>query len=89
MVTGSDSLDSYEALWSVLSCLTLILLLTHSFDRELAELLGQVKPPTATKEEIDKSGLQVMKASDLQRFEQEGKVSSNCVERVRIANPHE
>ncbi|KAF8259628.1 hypothetical protein EI94DRAFT_1009151 [Lactarius quietus] len=30
-----------------------------SFD-ELAELLGQVKPPTATKEDINKSGLEVI-----------------------------
>ncbi|KAH9073536.1 hypothetical protein EDB83DRAFT_2358195 [Lactarius deliciosus] len=27
---------------------------------ELAELLGQVKPPTATKEDIDKSGLETL-----------------------------
>ncbi|KAF7799383.1 hypothetical protein EIP86_010615 [Pleurotus ostreatoroseus] len=66
MVTGSDSLDSYEALW------------------ELAELLGQVKPPTATREDIDKSGLQIIKASDLSRYEKEGRVQSNCVERCLI-----
>lgn len=67
MVTGSDNLDSYEALW------------------ELAELLGQVKPPTATREEIDKSGLQIVKASDLPALEKEGRVASNCVDRVRRA----
>ncbi|KAI0754665.1 hypothetical protein C8Q80DRAFT_1094074 [Daedaleopsis nitida] len=66
MVTGSDNLDSYEALW------------------ELAELLGQVKPPVATREDIDKSGLQVIQYSDLERYEQEGKVASNCVERCLI-----
>jgi len=66
MVTGSDSLDSYEALW------------------ELAELLGQVKPPVATREDIDNSGLQIIKSADLQRYEQEGRVANNCTERCLI-----
>ncbi|KAH9829668.1 uncharacterized protein C8Q71DRAFT_717942 [Rhodofomes roseus] len=66
MVTGSDSLDSYEALW------------------ELAELLGQVKPPVATREDIDNSGLQIIKSSELARYEEEGRVASNCVERCLI-----
>ncbi|KZT67100.1 hypothetical protein DAEQUDRAFT_410989 [Daedalea quercina L-15889] len=66
MVTGSDSLDSYEALW------------------ELAELLGQVKPPVATREDIDNSGLQIIKSSELSRYEGEGRVASNCVERCLI-----
>ncbi|EKM49628.1 uncharacterized protein PHACADRAFT_166995 [Phanerochaete carnosa HHB-10118-sp] len=66
MVTGSDNLDSYEALW------------------ELAELLGQVKPPTATREDIDKSGLQIVKASELPRLEEEGRVASNCVDRCLV-----
>lgn len=51
--------------------------------RELAELLGQVKPPIATREEIEKSGLEVFKASLLQEYEANGKVASNCVDRVR------
>lgn len=50
--------------------------------RELAELLGQVKPPTASREDIDNSGLQIIKASDLSKYEEEGKVASNCVDRV-------
>ncbi|KIP03742.1 hypothetical protein PHLGIDRAFT_31661 [Phlebiopsis gigantea 11061_1 CR5-6] len=66
MVTGSDNLDSYEALW------------------ELAELLGQVKPPTATHEEVDNSGLQIIKASDLSRYEEEGRIASNCVDRCLV-----
>lgn len=66
MVTGSDNLDSYEALW------------------ELAELLGQVKPPVATREEIDSSGLQIIKFTELARYEQQGKVASNCAERCLI-----
>ncbi|KAI0689416.1 hypothetical protein C8T65DRAFT_746191 [Cerioporus squamosus] len=66
MVTGSDNLDSYEALW------------------ELAELLGQVKPPVATREDIDNSGLQIIKSRELEQYEREGKVASNCVERCLI-----
>ncbi|RPD54681.1 hypothetical protein L227DRAFT_511280 [Lentinus tigrinus ALCF2SS1-6] len=66
MVTGSDNLDSYEALW------------------ELAELLGQVKPPVATREDIENSGLQIIKSSELEDYEREGKLASNCVERCLI-----
>lgn len=66
MVTGSDNLDSFEALL------------------ELAELLGQVKPPTATREEIEKSGLQIIKPCDLEKYEKEGRVASNCVDRCLI-----
>ena len=49
---------------------------------ELAEMLGQVKPPTATREDIAKSGLEVIRPSDLEQYEKDGRVSSNCVERV-------
>ncbi|THG99579.1 hypothetical protein EW026_g2793 [Hermanssonia centrifuga] len=66
MVTGSDRLDSYEALW------------------ELAELLGQVKPPTATRQDIDNSGLQIIKASELGMYEQQGRIASNCVDRCLV-----
>ncbi|KAH7915433.1 hypothetical protein BJ138DRAFT_1109648 [Hygrophoropsis aurantiaca] len=51
---------------------------------DLAELLGQVKPPTASKEEIDRSGLEVIKPSSLQQYEQEKKISSNCVDKCLI-----
>ncbi|TFY73022.1 hypothetical protein EWM64_g10989, partial [Hericium alpestre] len=51
---------------------------------ELAELLGQVKPPTATKEEIAKSGLEVLHAADLAEYEKDNRVSSNCVDRCLI-----
>lgn len=54
----------------------------YVWPRELAELLGQVKPPTATHEEIDNSGLQIIKGSDLSRYEEDGRVASNCVDRV-------
>lgn len=49
---------------------------------ELAELLGQVKPPTATREDIERSGLEIIRASDLERLESEGRVANNCVDRV-------
>lgn len=55
----------------------------HYF-RELAELLGQVKPPVATREDIDNSGLQIIKASEMKRYEEEGRIASNCTDRVRI-----
>ncbi|CCM00616.1 uncharacterized protein FIBRA_02652 [Fibroporia radiculosa] len=66
MVTGSGSLDSYEALW------------------ELAELLGQVKPPVATQEDIDNSGLQIIKSTEIAHYEMEGRLASNCVDRCLI-----
>ena len=50
--------------------------------RELADLLGQVKPPTVSKDEIDKSGLEIIKAAQLSQHENDGKVSSNCLDRV-------
>jgi len=51
---------------------------------ELAELLGQVKPQTVSKEEIDRSGLEIIKPSALEEYEKEGKVASNCLERCLI-----
>ena len=56
--------------------------------RELAELLGQVKPPVATREDIDKSGLQIIKTSDLEEYERQGRVASNCIERVSLSALH-
>lgn len=51
---------------------------------DLAELLGQVKPPTVSKEEIDKSGLEVIKSTSLAEYERGGKISSNCIDRCLI-----
>ena len=48
------------------------LTLLNSPFRELAELLGQVKPPVATREDIDKSGLQVISAGDLEEYVSKG-----------------
>lgn len=54
--------------------------------RELAALIGQVKPPTATPEDIEKSGLQIIKSADIPQYAAEGKVASNCIDRVSF-NP--
>ncbi|KAI0325052.1 hypothetical protein GY45DRAFT_1375060 [Cubamyces sp. BRFM 1775] len=51
---------------------------------ELAELLGQVKPQVATWEDIEKSDLQTVKFSQLEQYEREGRVASNCVDRCLI-----
>lgn len=51
---------------------------------ELAELLGQVKPPTVSKEDIEKSGLEVIKPSQVEQYEKENKIASNCTERCLI-----
>ncbi|KIM78467.1 hypothetical protein PILCRDRAFT_824363 [Piloderma croceum F 1598] len=51
---------------------------------ELAELLGQVKPQTVSKEEIDNSGLEVIQPAALEQYEKDGKIASNCMERCLI-----
>lgn len=53
-------------------------------NRELAEMLGQVKPPTVSKEEIEKSGLEICKPAALEEYEKAGRVASNCLERVSL-----
>ncbi|EJD50591.1 hypothetical protein AURDEDRAFT_112196 [Auricularia subglabra TFB-10046 SS5] len=51
---------------------------------QLADLLGQVKPPVASKEDIEKSGLEVFKADMLPKYADEGKVALNTVERCLV-----
>ncbi|EKM75523.1 hypothetical protein AGABI1DRAFT_116356 [Agaricus bisporus var. burnettii JB137-S8] len=51
---------------------------------ELVEMLGSAKASTASKDDIEKSGLEVIKRSQLEMYEREKKVSSNCVERCLI-----
>ena len=50
--------------------------------RELADLLEHVKPPTLSKDEIDKSGLEIIEAAQLSQHENDGKASLNCLDRV-------
>jgi hypothetical protein len=86
IVTGTDGMDSYDALWWVLSLFWIKLDLTRRY-RELAALIGQVKPPTATPEDIEKSGLQIIRSTDIPQYAAEGKVASNCIDRVSIDLP--
>ena len=51
---------------------------------ELAELLGQVMPPTATKEDFNNSGLEVIHWSMLVEYEKAGRIAPMCVDRVRL-----
>lgn len=55
--------------------------------RELAALIGQVKPPTATPEDIEKSGLKIIKSTDIPRYSAEGRVAPNCIDRVSLGHP--
>lgn len=61
-------------------------LLLNQFDQDdfwgLAELLGQVKPPVASKNDIERSGLELIKASQIAEHEKQGKITSNTSERV-------
>ncbi|KAG8949208.1 hypothetical protein FRC04_009007 [Tulasnella sp. 424] len=63
-------------------------LLLNQFDQDdfwgLAELLGQVKPPVASKTDIDQSGLEIIKPSQVAEYEKEGKITSNTSERCLI-----
>jgi len=63
-------------------------LLLNQIDQDdfwgLAELLGQVKPPVASKSDIDRAGLEIVKASELSQREKDGRVTSNTSERCLI-----
>lgn len=50
----------------------------------LSELLGQVKPPTATKEDLEKAELEIWPAAKLQELVDEGKVLSSCLDRCLV-----
>jgi hypothetical protein len=52
---------------------------------EPAELLGQAKPQTASKEDIDNSGLEVIRMNVLAEYEKTGRVAPMCVDRVRAS----
>ena len=54
----------------------------ESFE-ELVELLGQAKPQTSSKEDIDNSGLEVIHMNVLAEYEKAGRVAPMCVDRVR------
>lgn len=75
-------MDSFETLLYVVLTSSTRLLADKSLSRELADILGQVKPPTASKEDIERSGLEVIQASSLEEYEKTERVASNCTERV-------
>ncbi|KAJ7843392.1 hypothetical protein B0H14DRAFT_2778677 [Mycena olivaceomarginata] len=52
--------------------------------RELPELLGYARPPTASKADIARAGLTVLRPAELPEAEKAGRVVSNCVERCLI-----
>ncbi|KAG8683686.1 hypothetical protein FRC08_014138, partial [Ceratobasidium sp. 394] len=47
----------------------------------LNEFLGQVKPPTASREDIAKAGLRVIKGAQVEEYAKNGNVTENCTER--------
>ena len=47
----------------------------------LAEMMGQHKPPTATKDEIEKSNLQVIKGEVVPGYVEDGKILSITADR--------
>ncbi|KIY47721.1 hypothetical protein FISHEDRAFT_74387 [Fistulina hepatica ATCC 64428] len=59
---------------------------SESFEQliALADLLGQVKPPTVTRDEIERSGLQIIRASQLNELVQTGRLKSSCAERCLV-----
>ena len=54
------------------------------FDRALAELMGQAKPPTATTADIANSGLEIIKGATVKACCAEGKVLENSSDRCMI-----
>ncbi|KAJ7834611.1 hypothetical protein B0H13DRAFT_222036 [Mycena leptocephala] len=51
---------------------------------ELPELLGYARPPTASKADIARAGLKVIRRDALPAAEKDGRVVENCVERCLI-----
>ena len=85
IVTGTDGMDSYDALWFVFSSRWIYTPFLTTGNRELAALIGQVKPPTATPEDIEKSGLQIIKSTAIPQYADEGRVASSCIDRVSLS----
>jgi len=51
----------------------------------IGELMGPGKPPTASKEDIESAGLQLVDASEIARLGEEGVVLSICVDRCLVS----
>jgi len=57
-------------------------------DEEMAlvsELMGPGKPPTATQDDIEKSGLTVVDSSEIAKLGEQGVILENCVERCLVS----
>ncbi|CAE6471353.1 unnamed protein product [Rhizoctonia solani] len=50
----------------------------------LNEFLGQVKPPTVSREDIAKAGLRIVKGVEVKKLAEAGAVTENCTERCLI-----
>jgi hypothetical protein len=59
--------------------------LSHDDLWALSEALGQHKPPVATKDDIAKAGLQVIKGSDIPTAVQDGRVHEMCLDRCLVS----
>lgn len=51
----------------------------------VAELMGPAKPPTATSEEIEKSGLKIVDGGDMAALAEKHEVLDSCVERCLVS----
>jgi hypothetical protein len=51
----------------------------------IGELMGQVKPPTVSREGIEKAGLRVVRGEEMERMGEEGVVLNSCVERCLVS----
>jgi hypothetical protein len=61
--------------------------LSHDDLWALAEAMGQAKPPTATKEDIAKAGLKVVKGKDVPAAVETGLVHDMCLDRCLVCSP--
>lgn len=52
----------------------------------IGELMGQVKPPTATAEEVEQSGLKVVDGSEIAVMVERGEVISSSAERCLVSS---
>ena len=51
----------------------------------IGELLGSVKPPVASREDIEKAGLKIVKGDEMEGLGKGGEVLENCVERCLVS----
>ena len=59
--------------------------LTNEEMQLIGELLGPVKPPTASMEDIEKAGLSIIDGSEMASRAEKGEVLASCVERCLVS----